>query len=180
VDTGLCGKVALVGASSAGLGFAVAESLIAEGAYVVICGRDAPRLAMARDRLKQRGGRVAAAVADLSTDQGIDAVVNLVLEEFGSIEVLVTNTGGPPPGLFESHLWSAWKDAIALLLKSAVELTRRVLPSMREKRWGRIIGITSMAVKHPVNSLILSNSLRAAVTGCFRTLAFSPNTRTCR
>ena len=83
----------------------------------------------------------------------------------------MTNAGGPPAGVFETHAWDAWERAVNLTLRSAVELTRAVLPGMRERKWGRIINVTSIAVKQPVDNLILSNSVRAAVTGFARTLA---------
>jgi 3-oxoacyl-[acyl-carrier protein] reductase len=93
------------------------------------------------------------------------------VELHGRVDILVNNAGGPPAGPFEQHSWDAWEKAVQLTLRSAVELTRRVLPGMRERRWGRIVNITSIAVKQPVDGLILSNSLRAAVTGWARTLA---------
>jgi 3-oxoacyl-[acyl-carrier protein] reductase len=171
MDLGLRDKVALVGASSGGLGFAVADSLAAEGARLIICARNLTRLQAARSRLACHSGQVIAVQADLATTEGVESVVRAGAQTFGRIDVLVTNTGGPPPGTFESHSAQVWDQATALLLKSAVELTRRVLPGMRHRKWGRILGITSMAVKQPAAGLILSNSLRAAVTGFFRTLA---------
>ena len=171
MELGLRGKVALVGGSTEGIGLAVAEALAAEGARLVICGRRAALLERAEAKLASRGTRVMAVNADLSTIEGVERVTKAALDEFGSIDVLVTNTGGPPPGPFESHSPEAWEKAVSLLLTSAVELTRRVLPGMRAKGWGRIVGITSMAVKHPAPRLILSNSVRAATTGFFRTLA---------
>jgi 3-oxoacyl-[acyl-carrier protein] reductase len=97
--------------------------------------------------------------------------VDATLERFGRIDVLVTNSGGPPSGRFDAHDAAAWRAATELLLQAPLELARRVLPGMRERKWGRILCITSVAVKQPVDGLILSNSLRAAVTGWARTLA---------
>ena len=93
------------------------------------------------------------------------------LARFGQVDILVTNAGGPPPGPFESHTPEAWQQAVALNLDSVVNLTRALLPGMKERRWGRILNVTSIAVKQPVDGLILSNSVRAAVTGFARTLA---------
>jgi 3-oxoacyl-[acyl-carrier protein] reductase len=90
---------------------------------------------------------------------------------FGRVDILVTNSGGPPAGPFESHSPDAWHEAVRQNLDSVVELTRAALPGMKERRWGRIVNVTSIAVKQPVDNLILSNSIRAAVTGFARTLA---------
>ncbi|MDQ6829397.1 MAG: SDR family oxidoreductase [Gemmatimonadota bacterium] len=171
MDLGLKGKIALVAAASRGLGLAIAEELAAEGASLIICARGADALHAARDAIAARGAEVEAIVADLSTANGIAAVAAAALQRHGRVDVLVTNSGGPPAGRFDAHDWSVWQNAVDLLLRSAVELTRAVLPGMRERRWGRIINVTSIAVKQPVDNLILSNSIRAAVTGWARTLA---------
>ena len=109
--------------------------------------------------------------ADLSRSDGIEQVVRSTLERFGRVDVLVTNAGGPPVGPLESHDWATWERAVELTLRSAVELTRAVLPGMRERRWGRILHVTSLTVKQPIDGLMLSTSIRAAVTGFSRTLA---------
>jgi 3-oxoacyl-[acyl-carrier protein] reductase len=114
---------------------------------------------------------VRAVVADLSVQEHVLAVAEAALSAFGRVDVLVTNAGGPPAGAFEKHDWKTWSAAVDLTLRSAVELTRAVLPGMRQQKWGRIINVTSISVKQPVDNLILSNSLRAAVTGFARTLA---------
>lgn len=166
------GKVALVAASSRGLGRAVAEELAAEGADLVICARGEEQLMRTRAEIEaMHGGRVLALPVDLADPGGARSVVEYGLAELGSIDVLVTNSGGPPAGPFESHPPEAWSDAVRLNLESAVNLTRAVLPGMKARRWGRILNITSIAVKQPVDNLILSNSVRAAVTGFARTLA---------
>lgn len=172
MDLGLAGKVALVAAASKGLGRAVAEALAAEDARLIICARTRDVLAAARDEIaRQTGADVHAVVADVSTVEGIDLVAGEALRRFGRVDILVNNAGGPPSGAFEKHGWDEWDAAVRLTLRSAVELTRRLLPGMRERRWGRVVNVTSIAVKQPVDGLMLSNSVRAAVTGWARTLA---------
>ncbi len=172
MDLGLRGKVALVAAASRGLGRAIADTLAAEGASLVICARGADELHAAKAAIEQSSGaRVHAIVADVSDRAQLDRLAREALSTFGRIDVLVTNSGGPPSGPFESYDWSAWENAVNVLLRSAVELTRAVLPGMRERKWGRIINVTSITVKQPVDGLMLSNSIRGAVTGFARTLA---------
>jgi 3-oxoacyl-[acyl-carrier protein] reductase len=172
MDLGLAGKVALVAAASKGLGRAVARELAAEGAHVVMCARGKDALDAARaDIARETRAEVHAVAADVSTLEGIEAVTRAAMDAYGRVDVLVNNAGGPPSGPFEKHPWDEWDKAVNLTLRSAVELTRRVLPGMRERKWGRIVNITSIAVKQPVDGLMLSNSVRAAVTGWARTLA---------
>jgi len=172
MDLGLAGRVALVAASSKGLGRAVAEEFADEGAHVVMCARGEAALAEAAASVCARGaGDVETIVADLSEEEGVARVAAGALDRFGRVDVLVNNAGGPPAGPFESHPLEAWRTAVRLNLESALELTRAVLPGMKERGWGRIVNITSVAVKEPVDGLILSNSVRAAVTGFARTLA---------
>jgi 3-oxoacyl-[acyl-carrier protein] reductase len=172
MELGLGGRVALVAAASRGLGRAIAAELAAEGAALVICARHAEALEGARAEIAgHTGADVHAVVADVATQAGTDTVAAEALARFGRVDVLVTNAGGPPPGPFEAHGWDAWERAVQLTLRSAVELTRLVLPGMQERRWGRVINVTSITVKQPVDGLMLSNSIRAAVTGFARTLA---------
>jgi 3-oxoacyl-[acyl-carrier protein] reductase len=172
VETGLSGKVALVAAASKGLGRAIAEGFAAEGAALAICARGEPGLERARDAIARVAtAPVHAVAADLSRSEGIERVVRSTLERFGRVDVLVTNAGGPPTGPFETLDWDAWQRAVELTLRSAVELTRAVLPGMRERRWGRVIHVTSLTVKQPLDGLMLSTSIRSAVTGFSRTLA---------
>jgi 3-oxoacyl-[acyl-carrier protein] reductase len=169
---GLEGRVALVAASSRGLGRATAAELAAEGAAVIMCARGADALEKAAHEIEAASGaRVVAIAGDLSEPDEIQRVVDQGQRALGPIDVLVTNTGGPPAGPFESHDREAWDAAVRQNLHSVIELTRAVLPGMKERRWGRIINVTSIAVKQPVDNLILSNSIRAAVTGFARTLA---------
>jgi len=172
MDLGLRGKVALVAAASRGLGRAIALELASEGMALVLCARGAAALEAARDDIAARTrADVHTVVADLSDQAHIERVAAEAMSRFGQVDVLVTNAGGPPAGVFETHGWDAWERAVNLTLRSAVELTRAVLPGMRARTWGRIINVTSIAVKQPVDNLILSNSIRAAVTGFARTLA---------
>ena len=172
VDLGLTEKVALVAASSRGLGRAVAEEFAREGARLVMCARGAGDLHRARDRIaRATGSEPVAVAADLTDPAAVQQVTDAAAEAFGHVDILVTNTGGPPSGPFEAHTPEAWRTAVAQNLESVLNLTRAVLPGMRERGWGRIINVTSIAVKQPVDGLILSNSVRAAVTGFARTLA---------
>jgi 3-oxoacyl-[acyl-carrier protein] reductase len=172
MDLGLKNKVALVAASSQGLGRAVAEELAAEGASLVLCARDSRTLAETAASIAEKtNAHVLAVPADVTVAEDIKRLVDAANERFGRIDILVTNAGGPPAGRFEQLTHEQWENAIRLTLLSAVELTRQVLPGMKGRRWGRIINITSIAVKQPVENLLLSNSLRAGLTGFARTLA---------
>src|SRR5256714_9895716 len=172
MDLGLKNKVALVAAASRGLGRAVAEELAAEGASLIICSRRQETIDGVADEIEAAtGAKVFGVAADVSNPGDVSRLVAAGIERFGQIDILVTNAGGPPAGHFETFKLDDWNAATRLLLHSAVELARQVLPGMKERRWGRILNITSIAVKQPVDNLILSNSLRAAVTGFARTLA---------
>lgn len=172
MDLGLKDKVALVAAGSRGLGRAVAEELAAEGASLVLCAREAQTLSETAAAIAEsHNAHVLAVPADVTVTDDIKRVVESGIERFGRIDILVTNAGGPPAGRFDQLTREQWERAIRLTLLSAVELARHVLPGMRERRWGRILNITSIAVKQPVENLLLSNSLRAGLTGFARTLA---------
>jgi 3-oxoacyl-[acyl-carrier protein] reductase len=172
MDLGLRGRVALVAAASKGLGRAVAEELAAEGANLAICSREAGAIeAVGREIARASGVEVLAHAADVSRAGDIAAFVQATLARFGRVDVLLTNSGGPPPGRFETLDLAAWQKATELTLFAPVEFARLALPGMKERRWGRILNVTSIAVKQPVENLMLSNSLRAAVTGWARTLA---------
>lgn len=171
MDFGLNGKVGLVAASSAGLGRAAAEALGAEGMKLVMCARREEPLAEAAEAIRGQGAEVESVPADLTDPADVRKVTEAARRAFGPVDVLVTNTGGPPAGPFESHSPEAWDLAVRQNLFSVLNLVRDVLPDMRERGWGRIINITSIAVKQPSDNLILSNAVRAAVTGFARTLA---------
>jgi 3-oxoacyl-[acyl-carrier protein] reductase len=172
MDLGLKGKVAFVAAASKGLGRAVAEELAAEGASLVLCARSAETLELVSKQIAKKSGvSVLPVVADVSIAEDIAKAVQTGIKKFGRIDILVTNAGGPPAGQFESLSREMWEAATRLTLNSVLELTRAVLPGMKQQNWGRILNITSITVKQPVDNLMLSNSLRAAVTGFARTLA---------
>jgi 3-oxoacyl-[acyl-carrier protein] reductase len=172
MDLGIKGKVAFVAAASKGLGRAVAEELAAEGASLVLCARNAETLKQAAEQIAETSNvPVFHIVADVSNAEDIKNAVRAGVEKFGRVDILVTNAGGPPAGRFESLSCEMWASAVNLTLNSVLELTGAVLPGMKNRGWGRILNITSIAVKQPVDNLMLSNSLRAAVTGFARTLA---------
>lgn len=171
MDLGLRDRVAFVAAASRGLGRAVAEALAAEGARIACCARS-PSIADVADAIARTHDTEALGiVADLTRPADVERAVHAAVARFGRVDILVTNTGGPPPGPFEAHSAETWHAAIAQNLDSVVNLVRAALPGMKERRWGRILNVTSIAVKQPVDGLILSNSIRAAVTGFARTLA---------
>ncbi len=172
MELGLKGKVALVAAASRGLGKAVAEELANEGVSLVLCAREPVTLAKTCREIRQKNDvSVLGITADLSKTEDIERLFQSAITAFGQIDILVTNVGGPPAGTFENLSRESWEMATSLLLTSVLDLTRLVLPQMKSRRWGRILNITSIAAKQPVENLILSNSLRAAVTGFAKTLA---------
>ncbi len=172
MDLGLKSKRALVLASSQGLGKAVALELAREGAKVMINGRDKKTLDDAANEIVQLSKTdVFHVVGDVSVASDRKRILETALSTFGTIDILVTNSGGPPTGTFEAHDDHAWEKAYRLLLESASGMIKGVLPGMKEQQWGRIITITSMAVKQPVGGLILSNAVRGAVVGLVKTLS---------
>jgi 3-oxoacyl-[acyl-carrier protein] reductase len=171
MDLGITGRVAVVAAASKGLGRAVAEELAANGARVVICARGKEALEAVAEQIRGRGGEAHAVVADVTDPAQVSGVVAEAERAFGPVDILFTNSGGPKPGRFETLTLEDWDAAARILLTSAVAFTQAVLPGMRERKWGRIINITSIAAKQPVENLMLSNALRAAVTGFAKTLA---------
>ena len=172
MDLGLTGRVAIVAAASKGLGRSVAEELAREGANVAICSRTSATLAEAAAHIHKSTGRdVFHQALDVADSAAVAAFVAAVEARFGRIEICVTNSGGPPSNSFRNTQPEDWRAAIDQLLMSTVNFAREVLPRMQKNRWGRLITITSSAVKQPVDGLLLSNSIRAAVTGLARTLA---------
>ncbi len=172
MDLGLRDRVALVAASSRGLGRAVAEALGTEGCRLIMCARDESALDEAAGAIRaSTSASVVATPADLTDPEQVSRVVAEGVSAFDHIDILVTNTGGPPAGRFEDHSRDAWDGAVRQNLNSVLNLCREVLPGMKQRRWGRILNVTSIAVKQPVDNLILSNAVRGAVTGFARTLA---------
>lgn len=164
-------KVALVCAASRGLGRASAEALARDGFRVAICARQAEALQRTAADIAAAGADVLAIAADLATKAGVERVIAGTLERFGGIDVLVTNTGGPPSAPFMQLDEHAWTAAIDTLLLSVVRLCRGVIPHMQPRGGGRIINITSISVKQPIEGLVLSNALRSAVTSLAKTLS---------
>ncbi len=173
MDLGLRDKIALVTASSAGLGFATAWELVQEGAKVMICGRSPERLAEALQKLETIGGteRVRGRVADVSQQSEVEALVQDVVEQFGGLDILVTNAGGPPAGSFVSIGLDTWEQAMQLTLMSNVRLIKTALPYLQQSAAASILTITSVSAKQPMAGLLLSNVLRPAVLGLTKTLS---------
>ncbi|MEJ2384026.1 MAG: SDR family oxidoreductase [Xanthomonadales bacterium] len=164
------GASAIVCASSKGLGYACAAALAHEGVNVVICGRHEDTLEDARRRLAGAGGEVTAVVADVTTDAGREAL----LAACPKPDILVNNAGGPPPGDFRDWRQADWFEAVNGNMYSAIDMIRRCLDGMIERRFGRIVNITSVAVKMPVPNLGLSNGARSGLTGFVSGIARDP------
>ncbi|MHB1355355.1 MAG: SDR family oxidoreductase [Anaerolineae bacterium] len=172
MDLKIAGKVALVVAASKGLGKAAAMALAQEGVRVCIAARDVNTLNLAAEEIQQASGiRVLAVPADVTVRQDLERLAQQVRQDLGSIDILVNNAGGPRPGQFVEMSDEDWLQAFNLNFLSAARLSRMVLPGMREKRWGRIINITSIGVKQPMPNLILSNVVRTGLVAMAKTLA---------
>ena len=172
MDLGLRGRIALVAGASRGLGKATALTLAREGAMVAIAARGAAALASAAEEIRDLTGAVVLAVpADVAVATECEALVAEVQRGLGTVDMLVNNAGGPRPGLFAEMTDDDWLAAINLNLMSAIRLTRLVLPGMRAQRWGRIVNLTSLAVKQPIPNLVLSNAVRSGVVAMAKTLA---------
>lgn len=171
MELGLKGKVALVAASSQGLGRAIAEELVKEGASVMITSRNPDKLHKVKNELSEKGtGLVEYKACDLSNADEISQLVEETVKRFGTIDFLVNNAGGPPSGLFEQMSDEDWQKSFELNLLSHVRLIRSVLPYMRGKG-GKIVNIASSSVKEPIPGLILSNTFRLGIVGLTKTLA---------
>jgi len=172
MDLGISGKTAIVAAASKGLGKATAMGLAKEGVNLVICARGEVTLqATAKDISTTTSVKVLPVVTDVTNPDDVQKLVKHAADEFGRIDILVTNAGGPPSGLFDNFGDKDWHDAMTLNLLSTIRLCREVIPHMRKGGWGRIVNIVSIAAKQPIDGLILSNSIRAAVIGLAKTLS---------
>ncbi len=184
MDLGITGRRAAVAASSAGLGLATARALVADGVDVVICGRDARRLAAAEAELTALAASVAGAAAgaapasrvvaldaDVGSADGGTAFVRAAAEALGGLDILVTNAGGPPPGTAMTTGLDAYRAALDLNLLSTVAMCLEAVPAMRAQQWGRIVAITSIGVRQPIPGLAASVTARTGATGFLKTLA---------
>ena len=172
MDLKLKDKIALVTASSMGIGKATAEILMNEGCKVVICSSQKNNIIKAVKEIKESCGvEPLWGVCDLNNPNDISEIVKMTQSKLGSIDILVNNCGGPVPGTFDDLNDTDWLNAVDQVLLSVVRMTREVLTGMKEKKWGRIINITSKSVKQPIDNLMLSNSLRSAVTAFSKTLS---------
>jgi 3-oxoacyl-[acyl-carrier protein] reductase len=172
MDTGLKDKTVLITASSMGIGKAVAEMFAEEGCKIAISSRSKENLLSTASELKEKYSiEPFWSVCDLNKQKDIENTFNAVSAHFGNIDILVNNCGGPVPGLFQQLEEEDWNNAYEQVLLSAVRFSRLVLPGMMGNNWGRIINLTSISVKQPIDNLILSNSLRAAVSGFTKSLS---------
>jgi 3-oxoacyl-[acyl-carrier protein] reductase len=172
MDYGLTGKRALVLASSRGLGLSVAEALAGEGANVLLCGRSKEKLAAGAAAINEKNhGKAAFTMVDLTDSGSAKTLFDAAVEKLGGVDILVNNTGGPPPGSVvapESGVWRAQFDAMVLRV---FEITSLCLPAMREAGWGRVITLGSSGVVQPIPNLGMSNALRSALVGWSKTLS---------
>jgi 3-oxoacyl-[acyl-carrier protein] reductase len=165
-------RVALVAAGSRGIGRAAATALARDGCRVAICARDPSALdTAAREIAAETQAEILPIAADVSRQADADRFVDEAAAHFGGLDILVTNSGGPRSAVFDGLTDDDWREAVDLLLMSVVRLTRRALPHLRGRGGGRIVCVTSIAVKQPVPGLMLSNAVRAGVTGLAKTLA---------
>ena len=171
MDLGLKGKVALVTAASKGMGRACAMQFAAEGARVAICARTEADIKKVAEEIRgKHGTEVLAARADVTSAADVKAFVGRTVDTFGGVDILVANAGGPPRGGIEEMTDEQWHAAYEATVVSVVRLIREVLPSMRARKWGRILTIQSVSVKQPVDGLLLSNATRPATAGLMKTL----------
>ncbi|HWN97814.1 MAG TPA: SDR family oxidoreductase [Blastocatellia bacterium] len=169
---GLKGRVAIVAAASSGLGKAVALGLAAEGASVTINARAESRLLEAASAIHaETSAEVLPIAGDLTNEESVKRLVSETIRRFGRLDILVANAGGPPAGFFDDFESDDYRKALELNLISTVNLCREAVPHLRERRWGRLVAITSIAAKQPIDNLILSNTARAGVLGFMKSLS---------
>ncbi|MFC1628811.1 SDR family oxidoreductase [Gemmatimonadota bacterium] len=172
MDLGLSGKTALVTGASAGLGYASARALAAEGASVMICSREYQRISDAALRIgRETGVEPLPLACDLTDAGGIEQLIRKVVDECNTIDILVSNAGGPPGGTFSTITTEQWDQAYHLTFQSTLHLCREVLPIMEKQKSGAIVVITSIAAKQPIPGLVTSNTLRAGLNGLIKSIA---------
>ena len=172
MDLGLRDRSVIVAASSDGIARSAAEKFAAEGAKVAMCSRDAKKLNAAADQIRnQFGAQVLAQAFDVTDEPAVQAFVRQVVQQFGGVDVCVTNAGGPPAKMFLATTTEEWHHAVELNFMSIVHFARAVLPEMQKKQWGRLVTITSITVRQPVSDLIYSNAVRAGVLGLVKSLS---------
>lgn len=176
MNLGLESRVAMVAASSKGIGLASAIALAAEGCSVSICGRDADSLARAQEQIAPHAAVLASCV-DVSSALDLERWHRETLDRFAKVDILVTNTGGPPVARFADLSDEQWQSGVESTLMNVVRLTRLVLPGMRHQHWGRIIHLTSLVAKQPIDELTISSTLRAGLSALTKTMAnqFGPD-----
>ena len=171
MDLGIKGRVAMVAAASKGLGRASAEALAREGCRISICSRNTDNLDEARHTIEAAGGEVLAVRCDVSNPSELELWVEATEATFGSIDIVVTNTGGPPAAKFMQLTEEHWRSGIDSTLMNVVRLSKLVIPGMQSRKWGRIVHITSLVAKQPAELLTISSTLRAGISGLTKTLA---------
>lgn len=172
MDLGIRNKVALVSASSHGLGKAAAVSLAKEGVNLAICSRNEKSINATADEIrKSTGVNVFSIAADVSKPSEIDKIINSVVKEYGKIDILINNAGGPPTGKITTLPDSEWERGFNLTMMSMVRMSRAVLPLMEKQKWGRVISIVSLSAKQPIDDLMISSTLRPGILGLSKVLA---------
>ncbi len=172
MDLQISDKVALVTGASAGLGYASAHALAQEGARVIICSRDTERIETAAERIAfDTGAHVHPLVCDLSDAESIRLMIGSIDDQFGQLNILVSNAGGPPAGLFADLTPETWEEALNITLRSTLTLCQTVLPIMERQRSGSIVVITSIAARQPIAGLVTSNTLRAGLNGLIKSIS---------
>ena len=171
MDLQLTNRVALIAASSQGLGYATALQLSREGAHIAVNSRDEANVHAAADAIRdETGNPVLGVVADVANPEDIERLVKATVEEYGGLDILITNAAGPPSGLFVDLDDEMWQKAVDLNLMSAVRLIRAALPHLQQSSFPSVLTITSITVLQPLDNLMLSNSVRMAVIGLTKTL----------
>jgi 3-oxoacyl-[acyl-carrier protein] reductase len=172
MDLGINNRVALVAAASQGLGYACALELAREGARIFLCSRDQARASDAARKIhEETGATVAGIAADITEERDVQQFVSLARDQAGAIDIVVANCGGPTSGAFSQIDLAEYQKAFELVGMSAIRLAKLTLPAMRERKWGRIINITSISAKQPIEGGLLSNTIRAGLTAWAKTVS---------